>query len=212
MLYGFSPQWVCPLKVGAVSLSSLYCPISLYVFQSTQKEADTQEALFLNLTFTSPFHDPSTTTKLPLAISQALLLLSCLCFSPSSSLGLECPPQFFSFKNQPKCHLQIMCVFVYVCVCVRARSVAQSCPTLRPPGLEPTRFLSPWHFPGKNTEAGCHFLVQGIFPTQGLKHCRLHFLSLEADSLPLSHLESPPGSYNDVYLSSSHEPPAQWWW
>jgi len=23
-------------------------------------------------------------------------------------------------------------------------------------------------FPGKNTEVGCHFLLQGIFPTQGL--------------------------------------------
>ena len=81
----------------------------------------------------------------------------------------------------------------YVRVCVR--SIAQSCPTLQPPGQEPTRFLSPWHFPGKNTEAGCHLLFQGIFLTQGLKRCRFHLLSLQADSLPLSHLESPPGSY-----------------
>ena len=48
--------------------------------------------------------------------------------------------------------------------------VAQSCPTLcdpvdcRPPG---SRLLCPWDFPGKNTGAGCHFLLQGIFPTQG---------------------------------------------
>ena len=26
---------------------------------------------------------------------------------------------------------------------------------------------SPWDSPGKNTEVGCHFLLQGIFPTQG---------------------------------------------
>ena len=35
---------------------------------------------------------------------------------------------------------------------------------------------------------GCHFIRQGIFPTQGLN---LHLLHWQADSLPLSHLESP---------------------
>ena len=39
-----------------------------------------------------------------------------------------------------------------------------------------TRFLHPWEFPGKNTGVGCHFLLQEIFPTQGLNpgllHCR----------------------------------------
>ena len=29
--------------------------------------------------------------------------------------------------------------------------------------------LCPWDFPGKNTGVGCHFLLQGIFSTQGLK-------------------------------------------
>ena len=28
--------------------------------------------------------------------------------------------------------------------------------------------LSPWDFPGKITGVGCHFLLQGIFLTQGL--------------------------------------------
>ena len=32
--------------------------------------------------------------------------------------------------------------------------------------MAPARLLSPWDFPGKNTEVGCHFLLQGIFPTQ----------------------------------------------
>ena len=31
----------------------------------------------------------------------------------------------------------------------------------------PARPLCPWDFPGKNTEVGCRFLLQGIFPTQG---------------------------------------------
>ena len=37
-----------------------------------------------------------------------------------------------------------------------------------PYGLQPTRLLRPWDFPGKNTGVGCHFPLQGIFPTQGL--------------------------------------------
>ena len=37
--------------------------------------------------------------------------------------------------------------------------VAQSCLTLLPHGLQPTRFLCPWDFPGKNTGVGCHFLL-----------------------------------------------------
>ena len=36
------------------------------------------------------------------------------------------------------------------------------------------RLLCPWNFPGKDTGMGCHFLLQGIFPTQGLNLCLLH--------------------------------------
>ena len=32
---------------------------------------------------------------------------------------------------------------------------------------KPSRLLCPWNFPGKNPGVGCHFLLQGIFPTQG---------------------------------------------
>ena len=35
------------------------------------------------------------------------------------------------------------------------------------------RLLCPWDSPGKNTGMGCHFLLQSIFPTQGLN---LHLL------------------------------------
>ena len=50
--------------------------------------------------------------------------------------------------------------------------------------LQPTRFFCPWDFPGKNTGVGCHFLLQGILPTQELNLCLLHW---QADSLPLSY-------------------------
>jgi len=55
--------------------------------------------------------------------------------------------------------------------------------SLRPHGLQPTRLLHPWDFPGKKTRVGCHSLLQQIFLTQGLNlnllHCRqiLHHLS-----------------------------------
>ena len=35
------------------------------------------------------------------------------------------------------------------------------------PWTEPIWLLCPWHFPGKNTGVGCHFLGQKIFLTQG---------------------------------------------
>ena len=47
--------------------------------------------------------------------------------------------------------------------------VDKQCPTLcGPHGLQPTRLLCPRYFPGKNTGVGCHFPLEGIFPTQGL--------------------------------------------
>ena len=50
--------------------------------------------------------------------------------------------------------------------------VAQSCLTL----CNPMDHSCPRNSLGKNTEVGCHFLLQKIFPTQGLKpnlpHCR----------------------------------------
>ena len=52
----------------------------------------------------------------------------------------------------------------------------------------PTRLLCPWDFPGKNTGMGCHFLLQGIFSSQGLNSCLLRLLHWQAGSLPL---ESP---------------------
>ena len=48
--------------------------------------------------------------------------------------------------------------------------------SLQPHGLQPSRLLCPWDFPGNRTGVDCHFLLQGIFPIQGsnpgLPHCR----------------------------------------
>ena len=46
--------------------------------------------------------------------------------------------------------------------------------------------LCPWDSPGKSTEVGCHALLQGIFPTQGLNPSLLSLLHWQAGSLPLA--------------------------
>ena len=67
-------------------------------------------------------------------------------------------------------------------------SVTQSCLTLCDPmdyGL-----LCPWNSPGRNTGAGCHFLLQGILPTHGpnlgLLHCRQNLYCLSHWGSPCS--------------------------
>ena len=106
-------------------------------------------------------------------------------------------------QEQPKCLLtdktdewrrKTWCVCVCVCVCVHiyvntmgsCYLFAKSCLTLCH-GLQPTRLLSPWDFPGRNTGVGCYFLLQGIVPGQTSNLCLLHW---QADSLPLSHQAS----------------------
>ena len=69
-----------------------------------------------------------------------------------------------------------------VFLCEVKVKVSQSCLTL----CDPTDFLLLWNSPGKNTGVGCHFLLQGIFLTQGLnpglRHCRQTLYCLSEDS------------------------------
>ena len=63
--------------------------------------------------------------------------------------------------------------------------VTQSRPTLcNPMGYSPPGSFDHGDSPGKNTGAGCHALLQGIFPTQGLNpgflHCRQILYHLKA--------------------------------
>ena len=83
------------------------------------------------------------------------------------------------------------------CCCLDTRAYQT---LLWPHGLLPARLLCPWDFPGKNIGMGCHFLLQGLFPTQESNPSFLHWL---ADSLPPSHLESPYGSLTHLYLGNT---------
>ena len=71
---------------------------------------------------------------------------------------------------------------------IMCAKLPQSCPTLcDPKDCSPPGFSVHRDSPGKNTGVGCHVLLQGIFPTQGLNLC-LHW---QASSLP----PAPPGKH-----------------
>ena len=65
-------------------------------------------------------------------------------------------------------------------LCVRAQS-----DSLWSHGLWPSRLLRPWNFSGKNTGMCCHFLLQGIFRSQGSNPHLQHLLRWQVDSLPV---------------------------
>ena len=54
----------------------------------------------------------------------------------------------------------------------------------------------PGDSPGKNTGVGCHFLLQGIFPTQGLNPHLLPLLHWRAGSSPLAPPGKPASDWN----------------
>ena len=64
--------------------------------------------------------------------------------------------------------------------------------------LWPTRLLCPWNSPGKNTGMGSHFLLQGIFLTQGLILGLLHSRQIPYH---LSYREVPIPWYGYIYIS-----------
>ena len=115
-----------------------------------------------------------------------------------SCLPLAKMPSWTSIPS----YFQVLCVwgggeYVWVCVC----SVMSD--SLWSHGLEPARFFCPWNFPGKKTGVGCHFLLQGIFPTQGSNPHLLHLLHWQVNTLPLNHLGSPKWYMGECQLFSS---------
>ena len=65
--------------------------------------------------------------------------------------------------------LFVVVVILFCCLVTKSR------PTLfRVCGLQPSRLLCPCDFPGESGGVGCHFLLQGVFLTQGSNPCLLH--------------------------------------
>ena len=92
---------------------------------------------------------------------------------------------FFGIFTLKSCKLEKLVIWKIsivskIGVCTKMKVlVAQSHPTLCEPmncSLPPLtpRILCPWVSPSKNTRVGCHSLLQGIFPNQGLSPGLLH--------------------------------------
>ena len=77
-----------------------------------------------------------------------------------------------------------------VCV-LYAQSVVYE--SLQSHGLYPTRLLCPWDFLRSNTGVACHFLLQGIFLTQGYNPRLSHILHWQVDLF----------IYFDLFISST---------
>ena len=94
--------------------------------------------------------------------------------------------------------------------------IAQSFLTLCDP--MDTRLLRPWDFLGKSTGVGCHFLLQGIFLTQGLNpglpHCRqtLYHLSHQGSHSSLSYMQMGHVRFQLSQLGWKKEPAEQETW
>ena len=52
---------------------------------------------------------------------------------------------------------KVLSIQTCCCCCCVASVVSNS---VRPHRRQPTRLSHPWHYPGKNTGVGCHFLLQ----------------------------------------------------
>ena len=80
------------------------------------------------------------------------------------------------------------------------------CDSVRPYGLQLTRLFCPWDAPGKDTGVGCHFLLQGIFLTQGSNPGLLCLLHWQVGSLPLAPPGKPYVSMVDVFSRYDNKP------
>ena len=56
--------------------------------------------------------------------------------------------------------------------------------------------------PGGNTGGGCHFLLRGIFPTQGSNLCLLCLLHWHVDFLPLAPPGRPDSYCYDLFIQT----------
>ena len=84
--------------------------------------------------------------------------------------------------------------------------------SLWPHRWEPARLLCPWNSAGKNTRVGCHYLLQGIFPSRGLNtglpNCRPILYCLSPQGNPNYHIlhnkskRNTDNSWDETYLSS----------
>ena len=101
--------------------------------------------------------------------------------------------------KQPRCPSTVEWIRKMWCIqCNFENEVTQSCPTFCNPIDCILPSYSVLDFPGKNND--CHFLLQGIFPTQGSNPCLPHY---RQTLYHLSHHGSPTQPLKTMNLSHS---------
>ena len=111
-------------------------------------------------------------------------------FFPKHRESHFCSPPWAPFKTCWKSaaaasHDLILAEVYGKCQLLFSRSVVSDSLGLH--GVQPTRLLCPWDFPGKKSGAGCRCLLQGIFLTQG---SNLRLVHWQGDSSALGHQRS----------------------
>ena len=122
--------------------------------------------------------------SIPSSIFSALIFF----FSHAPTTLHFIPVMSFFFSNRKSITIHAIALsweteWDYACV------LTQSCLTLCDhKDCSPPRLLCPGDFPGKNSGMGCHFLLQRIFPTQGLNpglpNCRQILYHLNCQGSP----------------------------
>ena len=164
-------------------------------------------SLIFRYDFTSDFFSPPEATipqdeTLTLRLSQ----LSGNSYKSNDLSQISCSLlKIFPFFSDRINHLELpgsssnhtsIIIFMYCSyMCIHVKSL-QLCSVLYNPMDCSPRLLCPWDSPGKNTGVGCHVLLQGIFPTQGLNLSPFCLLHWQVDSLPLALLGKSLCSYN----------------
>ena len=95
-------------------------------------------------------------TSINTLVKHMLYINEHLCWNMDGTLY-----RFYIFLNNKYIYKNIL---MYLCIHKDCSAMSDS---LQPHGLEPARLLFSWNFSSKNSRVGCHFQLQGIFPTQG---------------------------------------------
>ena len=137
------------------------------------------------------------TANFPLLISLLFLYISLSQPLPgrqkSKNWNLSTLQCFTCFPSVSSTYLSLC-----VCVCACAHALSHVWLFMTPWTVA---CQAPWNCPGKSTGVKFHFLLQGIFLTQGLNPSFLCLLHWQADSLPLPYLGS-PWTISNICLST----------
>ena len=116
---------------------------------------------------------------------------------------------FSSLSSQNTCvSMMYLALFnLWVCVSVCVLSCVQLFVT---PWTVAHQAPCPGDSPGKNTGVGCHFLLQGIFQTQGLSPHLLPLLHWQAGSSPLAPPGKPASDWNTCNRLTSPQKRSVW--